>query len=294
VTKIANYKIAVTVPTAAVVFPGDVTTPWNLCAYADNTTSSPLVVQPAVYNVAPVLGVNSASFSPAGGPAQGNSTVTITSLTGIPTADGALLTASLGGSPITITGKTSTSITGTTSAHAAGPVKLSVTTAAGTKTTTGTPFTYSYGISVAPNTAPTNTTPVVDITGAGFGGLVFANVVHNTNLTDNAYVLLTDNAWNAQTFTPNTGIDVFALAPVSYCNNVLPISDSEIICTLNLAARIDSVAGTAGTQKATITNNQVPDGTYTITVVNSRSGLASDLYNYSVPSSGSTFTVSPY
>lgn len=297
VTKIANFKVAVTVPSSVKVSTGDVTTPWNLCTYADSSTGSALVLQPSVYNVAPVLDLASAQYAvgsggasgSGSGPAQGNSVITISGLTGIPTAEGATLSASLGGSPITITGKTATSITGTTTAHAPGPVKLSVTTAAGTKTTTGTPYTYTYGITVAPNTAASGTTPIVDITGAGFGSLLFSDVVTATALTDDrAHVFLTDNTWNAQNFS--AGIDAFATAPVSYCNNVLPISDTEIICTLNLSNRIDSVS----THTPTMTGVDVPAGTYSITVANDRDGLDSDLHNYSIVSSGSTFTVSPY
>jgi hypothetical protein len=297
VTKIANYKVAVTVPSSVKVATGDVTTPWNLCTYADTSSGSALVMTPTIYTVAPVLTVSGAQFavgsgsagSTGSGPAQGNSLLTVSGLTGVPTADGAMLSASLGGSPINITGKTATSITGTTTAHAAGAVNLSVTTAAGTKSTTNTPYTYTYGITIAPNTGTSGTTPILDITGAGFGALTFgdgaAALVANT-----AYVFLTDNAWNAQTFTPTTGISAFATVPVSYCNTVLPISDSEIICTLNLDAKIDSVS----TWTPTVTTNNVATGTYTVTVVNARDGLAEDLHNYSIVSSGSTFTVSPY
>lgn len=302
VTKIANFKVAVTIPTTVAVATGDVTTPWNLCTYADSSTGSALVLQPTIYNVAPVLSLGSAQYavgsgsaaSTGSGPAQGNSVVTISGLTGIPTAEGALLTANFGGSPFTITGRTATTITGTTSAHAAGPVKFSVTTAAGTKTTTASPYTYTYGITVAPNTGAPGTTPIIDVTGAGFGALTFGDVTTATALVnDTAYVFLTDNAWNSQTFTPTTGIDAFATAPISYCNNVLPISDTEIICTLNLDAKITSV--NAGTHTPTITgSDDVPVGTYSITIVNDRDTLASDLYNYSIVSSGSTFTVAPY
>jgi hypothetical protein len=280
------------------VFPQDVTTPWNLCTYVDNTTGAALLTQPAIYNVAPVLGVNSAVFSSTSGPAQGNSVVTITGLTGIPTAEGALLTARLGNAPLTITNRTTTSITGTTSASAAGPVKLTVTTAAGTRTTTTNVYTYTYGITVTPNSAPTRTVPVLDIMGAGFGALTFGNVTNNVALTDDtAYVFLTDNTWNAQTFN---GIDATVVDPISYCNDVLPISDNEIICSLNLDERIASVSGTGSAQVPTITAGanvsagDVPAGTYTVTVVNANAALNAATHNYSVVSSGSTFTVAPF
>jgi hypothetical protein len=299
-TKISNYKIAVTMPDEVIVAGGDVTTPWNVCAYADSSTGAALVMAPAAYNVAPVLSVagtllavgSGSAASTGSGPAQGGSVLTISGLTGIPTADGALLNASLGGSPINITSTTSTSITGTTTAHAAGAVNLSVTTAAGTKSTVNTPYTYTYGITVTPNTAASASTPILDITGAGFGSLAFGNVSTGVGLSvSTAYVLLTDNAWNARDFsTDKAAVDTGAGTPVSYCNNVLPISDGEIICTLNLTARVDS----ATTDTPTITTVDVPDGTYTVTVVNAKDGLNEADYNYSVVSSGSTFTVASF
>jgi IPT/TIG domain-containing protein len=295
VTKIANYKIAVTVPSSVAVSTGDVTTPWNLCTYASTTPGTALVLVPTIYNVAPVLSLDTAAYAvgsaaadtSAEGPAQGNSLVTISGLTGIPTAEGAVLSASLGGSPLAITGKTSTSITGTTSAHAAGAVNLTVTTAAGTKSTTTTPYTFTYGITVAPNTAASGTTPIIDITGAGFGALTFGDG-GAALVANRAYVFLTDNVWNAQDFS--SPLSAFATVPISYCNNVLPISDTEIICTLNLTSRIDSVS----TWTPTVSGIDVPPGSYTVTVANARGGLDETLYNYSIVSSGSTFTVASY
>jgi len=298
VTKISNSKLAVTMPTTVIVGGMDVTTAWNICTYASTSTSAVLLSAPAVYYVAPVLDVSGAQYavgsgSAAGtgsGPAQGGSQITVSSLTGIPTATGAILSATLGGSPINITAvNSSTSFTGTTSAHAAGAVKLAVTTSAGTKTTTTSPYTYTYGITVSPNTAATNTSPVLDITGAGFGSLSFGTVTDTVALAaGTSYVLLTNNTWNAQDFT--SALDAQAVKAVSFCNGVLPISDTEIICTLDLTQSIASVATNAPTFQAT----DVPAGTYTMTVVNSGEDLLDTDYNYSIVSSGSTFTVAPY
>jgi len=298
VTKISNSKLAVTMPTTVIVGGLDVTTAWNVCTYASVTAGAALVAAPTVYSVAPVLDVSSAQYAvgsgaaagTGSGPAQGGSQVTVSGLTGIPTAAGATLSASLGGSPINITTvNSSSSFTGTTTAHAAGAVKLSVTTSAGTKTTTTSPYTYTYGITVSPNTAATNTTPVLDITGAGFGSLTFGTVTDTVALASGtAYVLLTDNVWNIQTFASAT--DAQAVKAISFCNGVLPISDTEIICSLDLTQSIASVATNAPTFQAT----DVPAGTYTMTVVNSGEDLEATEYNYSIVSSGSTFTVAPY
>ncbi|WP_045742004.1 hypothetical protein [Actinoplanes rectilineatus] len=296
-TKISTTKLAVVIPTTTIVGGMDTTTGWNVCAYA--STSGALLAAPGTFNAAPALSVASVTFavgsgsalSTGSGPAQGGSSVTFAGLTGIPTTAGSILSASLGGSPITITKvNDATSFTGTTSSHAAGAVNLSITTAAGTKSTSNTPYSYSYGITVTPNTGASNTTPVLDILGAGFSSLSFLDVVTATALVVNkSYVLLTDNTWNAQDFT-TAPIGAQAVKAVSYCNTVLPISDSEIICTLDLTKSISGVASNA----PTIASVAVPNGNYTVSVVNSGTALQSTAFNYSIVSSGSAFTVSPY
>lgn len=300
-TKISNSKLYVTMP-STVIGGGGVAT-WNICTYASVDTGAVLVADPATYTVAPAMTWTAPTFAVGGtgaaltgsGPAQGGSQITISALDGIPTTPGALLSASLGGSPIDITTvNSSTSFTGITSAHAPGAVALSVTTAAGTRTTIGLatplPYTYTYGITVTPNTAASGTTPVLDIAGAGFASLSFADVLTGAGpVANKSYVLLTNNTWNAQTFS---GIGAMAVAPTSYCNGVLPISDKEIICTLNLTAMIDPASAA---NVATITaGTDVPAGTYTITVANDADNLESSNSDLSITSSGSTFTVAPF
>ncbi|MEU4163757.1 hypothetical protein [Actinoplanes sp. NPDC026670] len=297
-TKISNAKVAVTIPADVVlVNGGDVATPWNICIYASSTAASALVSAPGIYNVAANLEVSGAQFAvgsgaagnTAAGPAQGGSAITVSGLEGIPTATGALITASLGGSAIeNIVVKSTSTFTGTTTSHAAGAVDLKVTTAAGSDSTANQPYTYNYGITVTPNTAANTANPVLDITGAGFDALSFENVAASAVPTaGKSLVLLTDNTWNAQSFT---NLTAYAVKPISYCNTVLPISDTEIICTLSLTA---SVASTSGTQ-LTLGGGAVPAGTYTITIANDADGLDSANYELSVVSSGSTFTVASF
>jgi hypothetical protein len=306
-TKISTTKLAVTVPTPVLVGSGDVTTSWNLCTYATNTAASALLAAPITYNAAPVLSLASAKFTigssaaatTASGPAAGGSTITVTDLSGLPTQAqvdaGATLSANLGGSPINITAiNDSTSFTGVTTAHAPGDVRLAVTTAAGTATDTSADYTYTYGITVTPNTAASGSTPVIDIMGAGFSNIGTWGSTATTvaAAASTGYVLLTDNTYNELSFS---NLNMYANAPVSYCNNVLPISDTELICTLNLTAMIDSVAtgATPGTtDNPVITTVDVPAGTYTIKVLND--GLDIDAGEYSVVSSGAAFTVSPF
>lgn len=310
VSKISTSKIATKVPTSVVVGGLDATSPWFVCAYASN--SGALVAMPALYNVAPVLDVSAVQFATAAGsaantlsgPSQGGQLITVSGLTGIPSAAavaaGAKLSATLGGKPLgNVTPIDATSFSGVTPPNAAGNVQLSVTTAAGTKTTTAASaggtryYTYVYGITVVPNTAATATTPVLDITGAGFSNVTAwgDTATSGAAAANTGYVVLTNNAYYGQTFT---NLNVYATAPISYCNGVLPISDSEIICTLNLAQKIDSVAANVPTitDDAAATDDNVAAGTYTVTVVNE--GLDIDADEYSVVSSGATFTVAPF
>jgi hypothetical protein len=303
-TKISTAKVAVTVPATVVVGPNDATTPWNTCLYASTSPGAALIAMPGVFTVAPVLDVSSATLDPDSGPAQGGIRISIDGLDGIPTAAGALVQASLGGSPLTnITVIDNTEISGTTSMHGAGVVDLTVTTAAGSQTLAAA-FTYTYGVTVTPNTAAPNTTPVLDITGAGFTGLSFANACPSGTCAvvaaNKSYVLLTNNAWYGQTFpaSPATGLAspwLSGAPPTALCNNVLPISDAEIICTLDLAKEVASASAADATSVITTTTNAgdgVTPGTYTITVVNDGDDINDG--EFSVVSSGSTFTVAPF
>ncbi|GLY06028.1 hypothetical protein Acsp01_64070 [Actinoplanes sp. NBRC 101535] len=301
--RISTTRAAITIPVSVMVGGMDTSTPWNVCIYASNSTGAALLTAPAVYSVAPAVDLTNLKFAvgssnPAttgSGPAQGNSSVTFSGLTGIPTTVGSVLSASLGSSPITITKvNSSSSFTGTTSAHAAGAVNLSITTAAGTKTTSAKPYTYTYGITVTPNTAPAGTNNTyLDITGAGFSALTWGATPTTGNpLTPgSAYIFLTGNAWNNQTFATGTAAFNATAAPVALCKTPLPISDTEVICTLDLANTL-----TAATNNVTITAANVPQGAYTVTVVNDggTTALLATSYNFSTVASTATFTVGPY
>jgi len=232
---------------------------------------------------------------------------------------------SLGGSPLTnVKAVDGTTITGTTTAHAAGSVNLTVTTAAGSKstlftladtTTNAGVFNYSYAINVSPNTAPpaavagtgTNN-PWIDITGAGFSALTFTggevgSTANGTLISTRAQVLLTDNGWYNQissgnSLTAGTGVaNAFTAAdpPITQCTGVLVIGDNEIVCQLDLANTITG-HGTLANILINTGPAAVPTGTYTVTVVNSGGSpvLKSASFNYSIVSSGSTFTVASF
>ncbi|MFC4064686.1 IPT/TIG domain-containing protein [Actinoplanes subglobosus] len=284
VTKISTSKVAVLVPVGVVVDSGASTTAWNTCLFMSNAGN--LIAAPAVYTVAPALGAANPAISPSGGPAQGGTSIVITGLTGIPTADGATLSASLGGSPLeNLAVVDATSISGKTTAHAAGDVKLSVTTAAGTQTSTANEFTYSYGITISPTASATNTTPTIDVMGAGFSSITGWGTAATAGVAPatGAYVFLVNNSW----FTSASNGSGLNAGLVTQCTSPTVISDNELICTLDLA----NTLGATGLVLAA----DVPDGAYSLVVVNDISDTSLDAATqYSRVSSGATLTVSEY
>jgi hypothetical protein len=280
--KITNYKVVVQVPTGvALTGPTEATANYNVCIYT-NATTGPLVAAPGSYTIAPVLTVT--SVSPAAGPAQGGSEVTITG-GGFPLAEDALVTASIGGSELqNIQVVDANTITGTTTSHAPGTANVSVTTAAGTKSTSNSPYTYTYGITVSPNTAPNTATSVyLDVMGAGFSAMTFGATGH----TAGGHVFLVTNSG----YDPAATSTDWTNPPVTECTNVLKISDNEIICTLDLTQQ-----STAAGALTTGGGHNVPNGAYTVAVVSNGTPGAALVpgTDVSIISSGSTFTVAPY
>ncbi|GAA2638301.1 IPT/TIG domain-containing protein [Paractinoplanes durhamensis] len=286
VIRINGGKIAVTLPATKIeTGVGQSTTAWNVCTYA-NATSGALILAPATYTVAPALSVSN-TISPTAGSAQGGTTVTITG-TGFPYPLGNtdILSAKIGGVSLTdVTSTSATTLTGKTGAHAAGQQTVEVTTAAGTAYSSGTPFTYSYGISVSPTTAAPSATVTLDVQGAGFASLTFEDFPSGGSPDDTkAHVLLVDNSW----FAPNSYVPDEAYADggvLGECAGVIKIGDNELICTLDLTVDI-SAAGLA------VPATPAPEGAYQVVVVNAGTGLTSA--THSNVSSSSTFTVATY
>ncbi|GAA0510635.1 hypothetical protein Ade02nite_46010 [Paractinoplanes deccanensis] len=288
VTRISGVKAAVAVP-AGVLHTGDEeTTAWRFCLYA-NAVDGALIAVPSTYSVAEELDVSTVTITPNGGPAQGNSTITVQIVGGLPPVGGTV-SASLGGSPledITILGDDSFSAT--TTAHAAGATRLSVTTAAGTQTSTTDDYTYSYGITTTPNTATFDDTAVtLDILGSGFDSLTFAASAEagaSTAPGDGVGVFLVANGWFSAMDTANS---VIATGLVSQCMDVTKISDNEMICTLDLTKKSSDSTGYYNT-------GSVPRGVYNVAVVEDSNAAAMAIDdNVSRISSGSIFTVSDY
>ncbi|GAB2617303.1 hypothetical protein Aab01nite_30540 [Paractinoplanes abujensis] len=302
--KISNNKATITVPPLPLSPSSAATTRYNVCIYASSTANDPIIGS-ATYSVAAPATLASTAVSPASGPALGGSTITVSG-TGFPTTAGQI-SATLGGVALTnITPISSTSFTAVTPYRASGTVALAVTTPAGTVTKQNA-FTFSNGIVISPNTASntlaTSSNPVyVDVLGSNFLAQNFGSFTAATDAPNgasanaNSQVFLVDGAYNAGTTT-----SVYTNGPVARCTGVVIISDSELICQLNLATgKLTSTTGAAA-------NAIVPEGTYTLTVVSNgatKTGATNDPtltptvtpagITVSDISSGSTFTVANY
>ncbi|WP_433720451.1 IPT/TIG domain-containing protein [Actinoplanes sp. CA-051413] len=288
--RITDNIASMIVPTTVVVA-GGVPTAYNVCLYNGTAPDSTLVSNAGTYTVAGAVTLANSPLTVAtSGPAQGGTLVTVSG-TGFPTGAGAI-TASLGGSELkNIKRLNGTTFTGVTTAHAPGVVGLSVTTAAGTLTKANV-FTYSYGITVLPNTAPSDTTVDLYITGAGFSELTFADTAGG-DLSDNdeAHVYLVDGAYSAaDNSVPGTKNN----PPVAECEDAFALSDTALLCSLNLEEKLNA-AGAAQP------NTPVSNGTYTVAVVNTGLPASEAAANNpvqtvsaSILTSGSTFTVAQY
>jgi hypothetical protein len=289
VTRISTTKVALGVPGGVTYSGTGETTTWNTCLYANNTTGK-LIAVPTGYSVATALDLTGVTIDPSGGPAQGGSAISVTVAGGLPTATGSTISASLGGSILqNVVVTSATTFTATTTPHAAGATKLSVTTAAGTQVSSTTPFTYSYGITVTPNQAKAASTSVtLDVLGSGFDALTFAGTSDATVGAApgvGAAVFLVDNGW----YTAMAGTDtIVATGLVSQCMTATKISDTELICTLDLTKSLDA--------SAHLQSVAVGTGVYNVALVNDATLTTTLAVDSTVSrvSSGSTFVVAEY
>ena len=131
----------------------------------------------------------------------------------------------------------------------------------------------------------------LDVVGNGFASLLWTTTTQANGAAANAanaHVYLVDG-----TYDPGEGGDsVKDTAQIDECTGVLVVSDTEVVCQLDLRNSINA----AGT---TVSATKVPVGTYSITVVSNGMILPNALsgepdFTQTVISSGSTFTVADY
>jgi hypothetical protein len=282
--RISNNKMALTVPNTVVYSSSDGnTSPWNVCIYT-GTTNTDTLVATAIYRVGATLTVT--SVAPTSGPAQGGSTITVQG--GGFTAG---LTATIGGAAISniVVAANGNSFTGRTTPRGAGAnLALTVKTDAGSKSLAAA-YSYTFGITVTPNTAPAGSTITLDVLGAGFESLAPFGTVSSNDADAHVY-LVRGGAGTATAYNPTDAAGIKTVPQIAECTNVLVISDLELLCELDLTNTLTNAATPAAESPAV----PVPNGTYTITVVDSgeiapTAGIAKSLIT-----SGSTFTVAPY
>jgi IPT/TIG domain len=279
---LSSMKIAATVP-ASVALQGSATSAnWLVCVYPGTNTTTSLLAANAAYTIAARPTIATPFIAPASGPALGGGTVTVTGTNFI-----AGLTAKIGSVALTgITVVSGTTFTATVPPQAAATgLTLSVTTTGGTATRANS-YSYTNGIVVEPSTTPTATAATdIDVQGVGFSGMSFTTTTGTTPDDNNAHVYLV-----AGSYDPTDASSAKTKAETGECVNVLVVSDTELICTLNTDDAYNQTGDPA-----------IANGVYTLTVVTDggidvQTGGANANANYakSIISSGSTFTVAPY
>jgi hypothetical protein len=302
--------LGITVPSTVVLVSPQTSSKYNVCVYPGTTIASTgvagsLLIASATYTVA-----NRATISgilPTSGPAQGGTVIAVTGnnfpfpFTAPVAGAVAAITVSLGGVAVTpVTVASATRLTIIAPPHAAGalPLTLTVTTSGGSVPfpATGTVgnvggFTYSNGIQISPSTGVSNTLTDLDVLGVGFSALAFATVAATPDIVG-AHVYLVLGTYNPVGLSAPGGNKT--VGESAECTDVAVISDTELLCSLNLRKTIDG-AGVVATAA-------VPDGAYTVTIASNglvdvtTTGNTNEDTNYtqSVVSSASTFTVANY
>lgn len=234
---LSTNKVAVTVPAGITLPSGPASLDFHVCVYASEgvataDTANLLLAgsEPNAYSIANVAAIT--SVTPASGPAQGGTTITVV---GTNLASG--LTATLGGTALEniVVAGDNLSFTAKTPAHVAGgPFKLAVTTPGGTKTTDAGVFTYTNGITISPNTAPnTRTTRLwMDVKGVGYNDLTVTGTAGATPNGTGAHVYLVKGAYESKA---GTVAGVKGNPQTTECVDVLVIDDKELVCGLYLA-----------------------------------------------------------
>jgi hypothetical protein len=227
VSQVSSTKVAITVPDAVTA----ATASFAVCIYSStNTTSGLLIAGTALpYVVASAVAIGSVDVS--AGPAQGGTAIKVFGT--FPTSG---LTASIAGQALTITALTTTYFTATVPAHAAGIFPITVTTAAGTIINPTVTFTYSNGINVTPQTAPSMPVQtVIDVRGVGFSSLDFSETGGILQNGSGAHVYLVKGSYSptALTSTPTGKTN----GQIAECVSVRVVSDTELVCSFYLGGR---------------------------------------------------------
>jgi hypothetical protein len=282
-----------TVNTTGLVLVGSQTTAkWNVCVYDSDSTTASTLIASAAYTLA--LRPTITSISPTSSPAAGGQSITVNG-TGF-TAVSTPINGSIGGAALTSI-KVATggnSFTATTGPRAAGTgLALTVNAPGGQVSSLDPdnnglaqdgnpstndapiPFSYSNGITITPNTAPSGSGLTLDVIGAGFSLLNFETGINPTSSL--AHVFLVSGTYVAAS---NRG--------VAECT-VDVVSDTELICFLDLSGDQLNPA-----TSAPVPGTPIANGAYFLTLVANGATNAAGAANPTVMSSGSAFIVAAY
>jgi hypothetical protein len=259
---------------------------YNACVYNGSTVGTSTLVASGAYSIAAPPTVT--GVTPSHGPSLGGTTIAVSG-TNFTTG----MTASIGG--IALSGiqvnADGTQFTAVTPAHtpSTSPETITAGTVGGSVTSAAL-YTFTNGIVVTPSTAEGvadgGTTQILDIAGTGFLGVGFPSTpaAASDATTAEGHVFLVRGRYD-QTDDGNGG---WTSPPVAECGDVLVIDDEELICTLDLTSSIP--AGSTATAAAT----DIPDGAYTVTIVNTGViGPAAPDYQTRV-TNAATFTIAAY
>lgn len=219
------------------------------------------------------------SVSPVSGPSIGGTPITIVG-TGFSTTM-ASNKVTIAGAAATVTSATATTIVATAPAGTASTGSIIVTSPSGTVTATAT-YAYADGLTVTPNTTTPTQAVNLDILGSGFKALTFDEAVSTAgqNFTKDA---------NAHIFLAVKALDPSLMAAGAYaagaaaaeCTDVVVLTDSELICTLDPTV----TAAPAGV---------LTTGSYQVQLVNDNNTSATTFARVSMVTSGSAFTIAQY
>jgi hypothetical protein len=259
VTVISQTKLTVVVPSGADLTHGATGGPvYSVCVY-DNTggtaASNPLMAKVnAGYTVGTTPTVT--TVSPAAASPQGGGQISITGTN----LNGATVGVTIGGSTVSRTNSNTnaTSFIGTIPPHAVGgPFPVIVSNSAGGSTSKPNAFSYTYGITVTPNTSP-NSKPStnIDVMGTAFTSLTFGTTTGTTPNDTNAHVYLVKGPYD-----PAKNGLVKINGQTVECENVVVISDNELTCTLYLAGGGITMSGNRTVTGATASGTTLTSAT---------------------------------
>jgi hypothetical protein len=232
---VSPTRLAITVPATLVLVSSQPIANYYVCVYDGTSTSTPGPASALIsgsagsYSIAVTATVT--GVSPSAGAAQGGASITVTGtqfpLTG--------MTATVGGVAATniVVAGNGLSFTATTPAHpAGGPFPIAVTTPGGTAIKAAL-FSYTNGIVVSPSTAPNTriARAYLDVRGVGFADLVITNTTGLQQDFPKAHAYLVKGAYDPR---PVGTPAVKANGQTLECTDILPVDDTELICSLFL------------------------------------------------------------